>query len=114
MSASGHELRVVFTGTFDRARFEIERDARLDGVWVDANVTKRTQYLVVGTTPGRTKVNKAQAYGIPLIDYRKFLRMVEARGSSRREVQRGDEMKPIEIEAPWLQALATKRGGVRF
>lgn len=102
---------VVFTGVFPRVRREIERDARLAGVWVEGQVTRRTQYLVTGDNPGGTKLNKAKAYGVQIVDYQTFLLMVGLGPNG--EVKSGAPGK-VEISTEWLEPLARKGAAVRF
>jgi DNA ligase (NAD+) len=66
---------VVFTGNFaSLSREAAERRAEEAGAFVGGSVSKKTDFLVVGSEPGATKLNKARALGIELIDEAEFLR----------------------------------------
>ncbi len=71
-------VTVVITGTlegFTREEAEeavVERGGRATG-----SVSKRTTALVVGENPGASKVRKAEELGIPMIDERTFVRLLD-------------------------------------
>ena len=41
------------------------------------SVTKKTDYLVVGTKPGKVKLDKASRYGIKTLTEKEFFEMAE-------------------------------------
>jgi DNA ligase (NAD+) len=66
---------VVFTGNFSSLpREAAERRAEEAGAFVAGSVSRKTDFLVVGSEPGATKLNKARALGIEEIDEAEFLR----------------------------------------
>ena len=74
--------RVAFTGTLptlDRA--EAARLAENSGASVTESVSSRLDYLVAGERAGE-KLQRAREAGVPVIDERRFLRLLD--GSSRR------------------------------
>lgn len=70
-------LNIVVTGIFPGYdRYEIKALVReAGGNWQDS-VTKNTDYLVVATKPGNTKLEKARRYGISQISPDDFLDML--------------------------------------
>ena len=59
----------------DEARDAIER---LGGK-VSGSVSKKTSYLILGDKPG-SKLTKAQALGVPVIEEDEFLKMINVEG----------------------------------
>lgn len=58
----------VVTGTLSQPREEIAAWIEARGGKVTDSVSKKTSFVVVGDEPGRSKVDKATALGIPTID----------------------------------------------
>lgn len=54
---------IAITGKLSKERAYMERDINLAGGLFHASVTSKTDYLVVGGAPGRTKVNAANYNG---------------------------------------------------
>jgi DNA ligase (NAD+) len=66
---------VVVTGSFSSmSREEVERRLEAAGAYVAGSVSKRTSFVVVGTDPGATKLDRAQALGIEQIDEAELVR----------------------------------------
>jgi DNA ligase (NAD+) len=69
---------VVVTGTIDGfTREEAEAAIKDRGGKSPGSVSKKTDAVVVGTEPGASKVTKAEALGIPMIDAAGFLELLE-------------------------------------
>jgi DNA ligase (NAD+) len=65
---------VVFTGNFSSlSREAAEERAAEAGAFVGGSVSKRTDFLVVGSEPGATKLARAKALDIEQIDEAEFL-----------------------------------------
>ena len=70
-------LTLVVTGTLSRySRAQAEETIRAHGGIAGSSVTKRTNYVVVGTDPG-SKVDRAKALGVPLVDEAGFERLLK-------------------------------------
>jgi DNA ligase (NAD+) len=68
----------VVTGTLTHfSRDEVRARIRALGGAAKSDVTKNTNYLVVGVSPG-SKLAKAQKLGIRQIDEDEFIRLLEA------------------------------------
>jgi DNA ligase (NAD+) len=66
----------VITGTLAAlSREEAQQQIERLGGKVTGSVSKRTHYVVVGTEAG-SKLEKAQALGVPLLDEAAFLRLI--------------------------------------
>jgi DNA ligase (NAD+) len=66
---------VVFTGNFSSlSREAAERRAEEAGAFVAGSVSKKTDFVVVGSEPGKTKVDRAKTLGIEQIDEAEFLK----------------------------------------
>jgi len=68
---------IVVTGTLTRlGRDEAKEAIRERGGTAAGAVSKNTDYLVVGEKAGDSKVRKAEANGVPVIDEQRFLEML--------------------------------------
>lgn len=66
---------VVLTGTFATlSREAAEQRASAAGAIVAGSVSRKTDFVVVGSEPGATKLDRARALGTELIDEEEFLR----------------------------------------
>ena len=70
----------VVTGTLTHfSRDEARARIRALGGAAKSDVTKKTNYLVLGANPG-SKLAKAQKLGVPQIDEDEFIKILAARG----------------------------------
>jgi DNA ligase (NAD+) len=77
-------LQIVVTGTLDRfSRQEAEEAIEAAGGRASSSVSKKTDFVVVGTNPG-SKLAKAQELGIPTIDEEQFVLLLEKGPSALR------------------------------
>jgi DNA ligase (NAD+) len=68
----------VFTGTMSRmSRPEAKKSVQSLGGLVTTSITKTTDYLVVGESPG-SKLDKARQTGIAVIDEENFTKLISA------------------------------------
>ena len=72
---------ILFTGSLSMPRNQAQRLAEAAGCVPVSGVSKKLGYLVVGENPG-SKLTKAQALGIPVLDEREFLDMLNEVGIS--------------------------------
>lgn len=67
----------VFTGTLEKmTRHEAKKLAETSGGTATASVTKKTDYVVAGSSPG-SKLDQARSLGIPILTEEEFLEMVK-------------------------------------
>lgn len=70
-------LKFVITGTFpNHDRYEVEEMIEKAGGMMQKSITKKTDYLVVADKPGKTKLDKARAYGTELLSVDEFMDML--------------------------------------
>ena len=77
----------VLTGTLAALTREQARQRLMDlGARVVPDVSRKTDYVVIGERPG-SKAEKAQALGLPMLDEKKFLGMIDAAASYKNPVR---------------------------
>jgi DNA ligase (NAD+) len=69
-------LTFVITGTLSRPRQEVAALIEQQGGKVTGSVSRNTDYLVAGESPGGSKYRKAQQFEIPVIDEARLLEML--------------------------------------
>jgi DNA ligase (NAD+) len=70
----------VITGTLpSMSREEAKELIERYGGKVTSSVSRRTDYLLVGESPGATKYNKALSLGVPMIEEEELLRIIEGK-----------------------------------
>jgi DNA ligase (NAD+) len=75
-------LTFVITGTLPTmSRDETSHLIEQHGGKVTGSVSGKTDYLVVGDSPGGSKFRKAQQLEVPMIDEARLLEMIEQDGS---------------------------------
>jgi DNA ligase (NAD+) len=75
-------LTMVFTGSLERfTRDEAKELAARLGAKVTGSVSKKTDYVVAGEEAG-SKLDKAEALGVAVLDQKGFVKLVEDRGGS--------------------------------
>jgi len=70
-------LSFVITGTLSRPRSEIAEMIEQRGGKVTGSVSGKTDYLVIGDSPGGSKYRKAQELGVPQIDETQLTELME-------------------------------------
>jgi DNA ligase (NAD+) len=69
-------LTFVITGTLPRPRKKVEELIEKMGGHASGSVSKSTDYLIVGESPG-SKLRKAETLGVKRITYEEFLKMIK-------------------------------------
>jgi DNA ligase (NAD+) len=70
-------LTFVITGTLSRPRQEIADVIQYHGGKVTGSVSRKTDYLLVGESPGGSKYRKAQQLDVPMLDEARLLEMID-------------------------------------
>ncbi len=69
-------LTFVITGTLSRPRQEVADMIQRHGAKVTGSVSRQTDYLLVGESPGGSKYRKAQQLDVPMVDEARLLEMI--------------------------------------
>jgi DNA polymerase-3 subunit epsilon len=88
-------MRVAITGPLSRPRGEVVDALSAAGLDVTSSVSARTSVLVTNESSGSTKSRAAEAHGVPIIDERTLLRLLD-RVRPGTQVDAPDDVKPIE------------------
>jgi len=72
----------VISGTLSQPRREIATLIEDHGGKVTSSVSRNTDFLVVGDSPGRTKVRRARQLGTPVIDEEQLRAMTDAKNGT--------------------------------
>lgn len=75
---------IVFTGRISRPRHEFQRMVGEHGGIAGSDVSRSTDYLVVGEKPG-SKLFRAISLGIPSISEEEFLKLLEEEPTQKQE-----------------------------
>ncbi len=71
------DKKVAFTGKLDLPRAEQEKRARKLGAQPTGSVSGKTDFLIVGKEPGKTKLDQAKKYSVKIIEERVWNDIVE-------------------------------------
>lgn len=82
---------MLFTGTLSMPRPEAEKLAEQAGARIVSGVSKKLDYLVAGESPG-SKLQKAEALGIPVLDERAFLALLEKTDGQSKALSRAEQL----------------------
>ena len=71
-------LNIVVTGGLENfGREDAERAIKARGGKSPGSVSSKTTAVVVGESPGASKLTKAEALGIPILDEDQFIHLLE-------------------------------------
>jgi DNA ligase (NAD+) len=76
-------LTFVITGTLSRSRQEVAKMIELHGGKVTGSVSSKTDYLLVGESPGGSKYRKAQQLDVLMIDEARLLEMINSESTGQ-------------------------------
>jgi len=69
---------IVFTGSMQQPRSDMQEQARQLGATVQTSVNKKTEILVIGEKVGAKKIEKAEALGTQVLSEQDYLAMLES------------------------------------
>jgi DNA ligase (NAD+) len=67
----------VVSGVFEMSRNDLKKLIEDNGGKVSGSISSKTSYVVAGENMGPSKLAKAESLQIPIIDEKKFLKMIE-------------------------------------
>jgi DNA ligase (NAD+) len=70
------DFTFVITGTLSQPRDEVQSMIESLGGKVTGSVSRNTSYLIMGESPGTSKVSKAQSLGIPVLDENALMALI--------------------------------------
>ena len=73
---------ICFTGFNLAAREELEKNAMIKGYRVRKTVTKKLDVLVLGETPGETKIAKAESQGVQILQLHEYQNILSAQDTT--------------------------------
>jgi NAD-dependent DNA ligase len=72
-----HITEICFTGFRMEEKIDMEEKAISVGFNISRSVTKKLDYLCVGTTAGPSKLKKAEEQGCQIITYEDFINIID-------------------------------------
>lgn len=107
-------MNVVLTGKMSASRAEITKELSDFGVIVDDRIARRTDVLITGAKPGKTKIAAANNMNVTIMSEGEW-RMAHDPKIKVDEVnqQEQTESRPPLERQPWMDDLATDKS-VRF
>ena len=73
-----YQKKVVFTGELNSfQRKDAAHRLKLLGADVNTSISKKTNFIIVGSNPGPSKMEKIEKLGIPVLSEDEFIKMIE-------------------------------------
>jgi len=69
-----YSKKIVFTGTMNQPRSELEKQAKSLGIKVSKSVSSKTDFLIIGENVGHSKMNKAKNNGVEILSESEYLK----------------------------------------
>ena len=69
-----YSKKIVFTGTMNQPRSDLERQAKSLGIKVSKSVSSKTDFLIIGENVGHSKMNKAKNNGVEILSESEYLK----------------------------------------
>ena len=66
--------KIVFTGSMDESRVELQKQAKAFGAIVSKSVSSKTDYLIIGENVGQLKTKAAKTHGVEILSEAEYLR----------------------------------------
>lgn len=68
-----YSKKIVFTGTMNQPRSDLEKQAKSLGISVAKSVSSKTDFLIIGENVGQSKMNKAKNHGVEILSESEYL-----------------------------------------
>jgi len=69
-----YSKKIVFTGTMNQPRSDLEKQAKSLGIKVSKSVSSKTDFLIIGENVGHLKMNKAKNNGVEILSESEYLK----------------------------------------
>ncbi len=69
-----YSKKIVFTGTMNKPRSDLEKQAKLLGIKVSKSVSSKTDFLIIGENVGQSKMNKAKNNSVEILSESEYLK----------------------------------------
>ena len=69
-----YSKKIVFTGTMNQPRSDLEKQAKSLGISVANSVSSKTDFLIIGENVGQSKMNKAKNNGVEILSESEYLK----------------------------------------
>jgi DNA ligase (NAD+) len=69
-----YSKKIVFTGTMNQPRSDLEKQAKSLGIKVSKSVSSKTDFLIIGENVGHSKMNKAKNNGVEILSESEYLK----------------------------------------
>jgi len=69
-----YRKKIVFTGTMNLPRSDLEKQAKSLGISVAKSVSSKTDFLIIGENVGQSKMNKAKNHDVEILSESEYLK----------------------------------------
>jgi DNA ligase (NAD+) len=69
-----YNKKIVFTGTMNQPRADLEKQAKSLGIKVAKSVSSKTDFLIIGENVGQSKMNKAKNHDVEILSESEYLK----------------------------------------
>ena len=69
-----YSKKIVFTGTMNLPRSDLEKQAKSLGISVAKSVSSKTDFLIIGENVGQSKMNKAKNHDVEILSESEYLK----------------------------------------
>ena len=70
--------KIVFTGSMDGSRVELQKQAKAFGAIVSKSVSSKTDYLIIGENVGQLKTKAAKTHGVEILTESEYLKKLNS------------------------------------
>ena len=74
-----HNKKIVFTGSMNRPRTELEKQAKALGIVVSKSVSSKTDFLITGENVGQSKLKSANANDVSILTEEEYLKILNTK-----------------------------------
>ena len=72
-----YSKKIVFTGTMNLPRSDLEKQAKSLGISVAKSVSSKTDFLIIGENVGQSKMNKAKNHDVEILSESEYLKKLK-------------------------------------